>query len=617
MAGMTMPQDSAPAAPAPEFKGLPLTELRTKFAEFFDKKRPEINERKEARRYYHAAQWTEGERKKLESRKQPVVTYNRVQRKIDGIVGLLERLRQDPKAFARTPAHDEGAELATQCLRFVLDDNDWQTLSSEAARDMSIDGIGGFELSLEPDGSGSFDAHLEQLDPSTFFYDPRSIKPDFNDARYMGVHKWMDLDAAVDMFPDHEEHIRDSVTQFTDEGDSDTAETGNLWWDSRLKKVRIVEIWYKRRGTWAYAFYTGKGILTEGETPFKDDKGQAFCRFIAQSANVDHDGDRYGFFRNLKSVQDEINHRRSKSLHLLNSSKLIIEEGTVPNIEEVRAEWNKPDGVIVLPPGAKVQESDDSKKVEGNLRMLEDAKAEIENFGPNPALVGTGMDNQSGRAIALLQQAAIAELGPFILRFRALKLRTYRAVWDAVRTYWKTEKYIRITDDDNTGFLVVNTPVTDEWGQVVGMENPIGKVNVDIVLDESGDTVTMRQDAADQVVAAAQAGIQIPPDVMMEVIELPPEVRAKIKSAMEQGPNPQEQAMVQMQMEEAQAKTRKTLADAGKSEADAILKLQQAQIAPLELMQQATEAQGAPQGQPMMQPEPMMPEPQQYMPGVI
>jgi hypothetical protein len=54
-------------------------------------------------------------------------------------------------------------------------------------------------------------------------------------------------------------------------------------------------------------------------SPFHDEKGKTFPRFLMFSANVDHDGDRYGFIRNLKSAQDEINMRRSKALHLLNS----------------------------------------------------------------------------------------------------------------------------------------------------------------------------------------------------------------------------------------------------------------------------------------------------------
>jgi hypothetical protein len=42
------------------------------------------------------------------------------------------------------------------------------------------------------------------------------------------------------------------------------------------------------------------------------------------SANVDHDGDRYGFVRNMKDAQDEYNHRRSKALHQINSRRLIL-----------------------------------------------------------------------------------------------------------------------------------------------------------------------------------------------------------------------------------------------------------------------------------------------------
>ena len=45
-----------------------------------------------------------------QNRKQPVVTFNRIGRKIDGIVGLVEKLKQDPKAFPLGPSADQGAE---------------------------------------------------------------------------------------------------------------------------------------------------------------------------------------------------------------------------------------------------------------------------------------------------------------------------------------------------------------------------------------------------------------------------------------------------------------------------------------------------------------------------
>jgi hypothetical protein len=108
----------------------------------------------ESRHYYHGDQWTEKEIAALRRRKQPVVTSNRIVRKIDAVVGLVERLRQDPKAYARTPKHDEGAELATATLRFVLDNNDWKSKSSRIARAGGIDGISGIEYDLVPGDEG-------------------------------------------------------------------------------------------------------------------------------------------------------------------------------------------------------------------------------------------------------------------------------------------------------------------------------------------------------------------------------------------------------------------------------------------------------------------------------
>ena len=57
-----------------------------------------------------ASHWTEEQIKALNKRKQPVVTFNRIARKLNGVVGLIDRLKQDPKAYPRTPKHEEGAE---------------------------------------------------------------------------------------------------------------------------------------------------------------------------------------------------------------------------------------------------------------------------------------------------------------------------------------------------------------------------------------------------------------------------------------------------------------------------------------------------------------------------
>src|SRR6476620_560647 len=136
--------------------------LRRQYQDYASAKHAEGEEMLQSRHYYHGDQWTREEIAVLRARKQPVVTSNRIVRKIDAVVGLVERLRQDPKAFARTPKHDEGAELATATLRFVLDNNDWKSKSSRIARAGGIDGISGIEYDLVPgdEGDPSLEFHI-------------------------------------------------------------------------------------------------------------------------------------------------------------------------------------------------------------------------------------------------------------------------------------------------------------------------------------------------------------------------------------------------------------------------------------------------------------------------
>src|SRR5262245_4421771 len=125
-----------------------LTRCRQAYSTYLYSKRAEIDEQIQARRYRHGAHWTRDQVEVLNVRKQPVVTYNRIGRKIDGIVGLTERLRQDPKAYPRTPQHQSSADLATAVLRYLMDVNKWQEKSPAVSELAAVDGLAGVELGL-------------------------------------------------------------------------------------------------------------------------------------------------------------------------------------------------------------------------------------------------------------------------------------------------------------------------------------------------------------------------------------------------------------------------------------------------------------------------------------
>lgn len=513
-----------------------LAKVKRAYTDYLGSKQQEIKEQQQSRRYRHADHWTNEQIIALNKRKQPVVTYNLIGRKIDGIVGLVEKLRQDPKAYPRTPKHEQGAELATAALRYVLDEAEWKAKSPLVAEFAAIDGLAGIELELVEGDHGDREIDFDVVDNDGFFYDPRSIRHDFTDARFMGMGKWLDLEAAKELFPDQADDIEASVERGSEL--SSQSDRDNKFFHSvgDFKRIRLVDIWYKCKGEWLWCCFTGALKLMEGKSYLLDEKGKTECKYVMFSAGVDHDGDRYGFVRNLKSANDEVNQRRSKGLHELNTRRIMAEEGAFKDIEKARVEAARPDGIVIRNPGTQAEFDDAARiaNIEGQLKFLEDARTQIENFGPNPAVLGQGVENSSGRAIALLQQAGIAELGPYIMGYRGWKIRVYRAIWNAVQRNWSGERWIRVTDDEGIAqFIQVNHLGIDPHTGMPTIINQIGSLDVDIVLDEGPDQVNMMGDAYDTLSILASKGAMVPPEVLIELSPLAGSVKKRVLDMLE------------------------------------------------------------------------------------
>lgn len=558
--------------------------LRRQYYDYLGVKMAEIEEQKEARRYYHGAQWSEKELKILKRRRQPAITSNRIGRKIDAVTGLVERLRQDPKAFPRSPDGQQGSDVATATLRYALDHVDWKSKSSRVARYAAIDGLCGIELDLAYGDRGDPDLDLHIVYPDTFFYDPRSIDDGFTDARFQGVSKWVDIEQAKELVPGRD----DEIDGLTESGSDLTPNSDReiTWINTSAKKVRLIDHWYVNRGKWCWALYIGNAVLMEGDSPYVDERNRSFPKYLMFSAGVDHDGDRYGFVRNMKGAQDEINHRRSKGLHILNSRRIIAEKGAVDDVERARGEWAKPDGWIEVNPKKEIKPEDQGSDFAGQLQMLQEAKNEIENFGPNPALIGQGIENSSGRAISLLQQAGIAELGPYIISYRTWKIRVYRAIWNIIQRYWTAERWIRVTDDEGLAqFIQLNGVGLDQYGHPA-VVNGVGSLDVDIILDEGPDTLTMAQDvfeALQQILPSiapllspAQAAAAL--GILIESAALPSAAKTKFKQASEQPPDPAQAQAKQIAIEGEAAKIDQTKSATAKNYASAAKTLHDAHL---------------------------------------
>lgn len=418
-----------------------LTRLRRQLGDFDSIKQAEGREMIDSRKYYHGDHWTSRQLAELKKRRQAPTTENMIVKKVNGVVGVVERLRQDVKAYPRTPAHEEGAELATATIRYVLDNNNWKSKSTRIAQNAAVDGIAGIEYDLVPGDQKDPDLQMHIVYGDVFFYDPRSFDEGFTDARYLGVHRWVDLEQVKEIAPEKAAELDELMDSGSDLGNIAEAEREKNWINSNEKKLRLVDHWYIKGGKWRWCLYVANTILMQGISPFIDEKGKTFPRYRMFSAAIDHDGDRYGFNRNLKPMQDILNSFNSKKIHIINSRRIISEKGAVDDVERARTEWARPDGWVEVNPGLKVEPDQTAITDFKGLAELEvQARTYLENFGPNPSLIGQGLEDSSGRAIQLLQQAAISELGPYLSAFKNWKIRVYRDIWNIIQRYWTEER---------------------------------------------------------------------------------------------------------------------------------------------------------------------------------
>lgn len=553
------------------------------------------------RDYYDNKQLTPDEIQQLRLRGQPEIIINKIQTKVNFLLGYEAQQRTDPRGFPRNPADEEAAGACSDALRYIKDNTHADRVFSDVWENIVVEGFGGCELSLDTDENGESEITLTHVPWDRLFYDPHSRRDDFSDARYKGIVIWMDYDDALALWPDGE----DALSKTFSEEFENTYEDRPTWkqWamQGNRKRVRIVQMYYRDGAQWHWCILTKGGKLASGPVPFYDDKGRGFCPLLMQSAFVDRENNRYGFVRALISTQDEINKRRSRLLHMAMGRPFVTEEGAVEDIDEAKREMRKPDGAIRVNPGARFEILDTSVEVAGHAQLLQHATNEIELQGPNAVMQGKGERNASGRAKLIDQQGGQTEVFPLMDNLGWLKTRFYQSAWSIVRQEWTGQKWVRVTDDEKkVRFVGFNRPVTVaedllkqaidngvpeeeakaqlaqqaqdprirfQMEQVARLENVPAEMHMDIIIEEVPDTANLQQEQFEILAQLAQAGIVFPPKVYIRASALRDKDQL-IDELEEQQSDPAQQAAAKAEIDKMMAEVEKTMTEVEKLRAE-------------------------------------------------
>lgn len=546
---------------------------------------------RKSRRYYDG-KLDEQLRRLLKRRKMPDFTINRVRPGVEGIIGVVEKGKADPQALPRTPEDEDSADAATDGLRYVCDVNRWQRMKTQAFRNVLIEGSAAILTEVDDQREVRF----RRVRWEEYFYDPYARELDLADKSYDGIAKWQYVDEVGGAYPEHREALANTVAN-GDTGDhtwSDRPDdNASQWVDSKRRRLLVVEMYRRVGGVWWKCVFVGDLKLEEGVSPYADDKGQPCNPIEGLSAYIDDENNRYGHVVDLIGPQDEINTYRRKAAHRATFRQLQESDpvAAYADKEEARREAAKPDGV--LPSGYQVVPDD---KFSMDMTLLQEAKAEIERVGPNPALLARG-DASSGRQDLIRQQAGLTELAHLFGGLDDLEQRVMQQAWNRIRQYWNQPKWLRVRDEESpkgVRFLQVNEPV---WGppapvidpttgfpaidpvtrqiqmapQFMGYRNDLAKMNVDIIVDSTPDTANVQQEQYNQLVELAKVGGLGPPEVagpiLLEASSLPKkrQIKEKLEAALsqrQQQPTPEQQEAARLALAKEAAGVDKDTAQA-------------------------------------------------------
>jgi len=530
--------------------------------------------------YYDSMQWTQEEADILMERGQAPLVFNEIKPTIDWLIGTERRTRIDHRVLPRKAAKEyvKDAEVKTSLLKYLSDVNKTPFHRSFAFESAAKAGVGWIETGIRGDPTDEL-LFTRSEDWKNVLEDSSGNELDLSDARYLFRKRWLDEDIAMAMFPDRAELIQAACSTSNNLTDSEEDEVyymgarvtkagedyqsgasgrylpynSNASLFNKRSRVKLTECWYKQpvlkrffnsgdlqneafdsrnqehlemlkeAGVSLYdrlqmeirvAIFCEGGIIAESKSPY-DHNRIPFVKVTAFKRR--RDGAHYGYIRNLRDAQDDLNKRKSKALFILSSNTTIVDDDATDDHDSLRDEVAKPNPYIIKKRGSTVEIKRDIALAEEHLMLMGQDMEHIRNVsGITSENLGRDTNATSGKAIiAKQEQGGISTTQIFDnLRF-AVQLVGEMELSN-VEQFYTEEKSIRITGEKGNA-KHENINEIDEGGELI---NDITKFHADFVVSEQDYKSSLRQAMFESLFDIVGRLAQMNPQVALNLLDL-------------------------------------------------------------------------------------------------
>lgn len=483
----------------------------------------------------------------------PLIT-NLIAPTVNAVLGMEAKTRTDWTVSADDDRWGDVADALGAKLHEAERESHADRANSDAYAGTIKSGFSAVEVSRNSNPF-EYPYRVEMIHRAEMFWDWRSRKPDWSDARYIVRRKHYDADHLAAWFPQHAEAIKAAGT-WTDWSDYLTLDnriSADLrhsieqgmrtswddldWRDTTRQQVTCFEAWYR---VWMRGFILslpgGRVIEFREDNPYHravvasgavqprvavyDKLRCAFyvgpIRLLDRATNKrrfpyipffgyreDLTGVPYGLIRSMLSPQDEVNARTAKMMWLLNSRRVFMDRDAVDpqynTLSDASREIGRADAFVVTNPnrskGADAIRVDDNMALSAQqFQVMQERKQAIqEAAGVYSALMGQNSNAASGTAIQSLVEQGVTTLAEINDNYRESRRLVGQALLELVKEDMTGQAEIMIDTGTVKRRVMVNIPARSEATGQQYRENDVQVAPVKVALADVPSTPSYRQ----------------------------------------------------------------------------------------------------------------------------
>lgn len=557
--------------------------------------------------YFAGRQWDEEDIRILQEQGRPAVTFNRVPRTVNAVVGLQIQSREEPVCYPVELGDSAYGEYETNVLRYYGEKSGVADEDTEGFRDCLITGMAWGEVFLDTEDVSNPEIKVESIDPREMLYDPKSQKPDASDARWIARVKDLTKEEFEELLPkesfisysfwgkdriEGEPHDATNAWRYENDQSESTSSVKTCsviqyqYWE-KVTSYKIQDLNGKMIDADAKQFKKIKPIIEQYGIEHVEYKKKVYKQCLLLKSKIVHSMElKIGMFSfscmtgdanknegmwmslvdRMEDPQMWANKWLSQVQYIVNSgakSGLIAEEGALKNPRRAEQEWAVPGSITMLNSGGlgKIMPKEAPRYPEGVDRLLQYAVSAIEDVvGVNLELLGLANRDQAIGLEETRKKAAVTVLATFFDSLRRYRKNQAKIMMGYIREYVPEGTLVRITGEQGMKYIPL-------------MKDKLANT-FDIVISEAPNSPNMKERVSTTLMQyipiALQAGIPIPPDIL-DYTMLPETLVQKWKTMiMEQKQSPKQAQMQQMQEALSQLELAKMQADIKKTGSETI-----------------------------------------------